>query len=391
MFKKLTKQIVLFNVLFPGIVITLVIFMPFINLYFNNSKINERILHNWAITGVENQTALREGIRKIRPSIDERQMVYFETGRPLPTIDKEYFDEQELLRIWHRQSKNTKSEKLIYAFSKDGGAMVAVSVKNLRQELIKSLQTAVLQWLLLMTGLLIVSSLLAKKLVKPVSNAFDTHQHFIQDASHELKTPITIILANADIALRENKNNTCASNTKSAAIRMKKVVDQMLKLTKTDAVESEKNTICFSELVQSVCLSYDVLCMERKLSFIQHIEENIYVHGNEDRLEDLLNIILENAVNYTPTNEKIVVKLFLKSSEIYLSVQNTGACIDEKDLSHIFERFYRGKTTNKAQGSGLGLSIAQSIVKDHKGSITLDSNEKIGNLITVKLNKYNKK
>lgn len=232
-----------------------------------------------------------------------------------------------------------------------------------------------------------ISLFLSKWALKPVEKAWVQQKQFIADASHELKTPLTVILANTRI-LSDNKNQTIENqmqwldSTKAEAENMKSLVESMLFLARSDAeFEQTKmiiNDVSLSDLTESAALQFEPVAYERCIDLETAIEDNVLIKGDSSQLNRLLQILLDNACKYTPENGKIIIKL----TKNRLSVFNTGAPIPKESLPHLFERFYRADKARSDRSSfGLGLSIAKTIAVNHGGDLSVESSELIGGSI----------
>lgn len=232
-----------------------------------------------------------------------------------------------------------------------------------------------------------ISLFLSKWALKPVEKAWVQQKQFIADASHELKTPLTVILANTKI-LSDNKNQVIENqlqwleSTKAEAENMKSLVESLLFLARSDAeFEQTKmiiNDVSLSDLTESAALQFEPVAYERCINLETAIEENVLIKGDSSQLNRLLQILLDNACKYTPENSKIIIKL----TKNRLSVFNSGSPIPKESLPHLFERFYRADKARSDRSSfGLGLSIAKTIAVNHGGDLSVESSELIGGSI----------
>lgn len=244
---------------------------------------------------------------------------------------------------------------------------------------------------------LFVSILLSNMALRPVEHAWQEQNRFVADASHELKTPLTVILANLGI-LQTHTNDTVGSqmkwisNTQTEAERMKHLIDDLLFLAKAEhATALTKTLVNVSDLVLCRLLPFESIAFERGVTIESDIAPQLLVWGYENQLGQLCAILFDNACKYVNDNGKIHVSLFSDLNTISLRVQNTGSLIQPDDLSHLFERFYRAEKSRvrDAGGYGLGLSIANSIVKAHHGKISVTSDASSGTAFLVTLKAAN--
>ena len=272
---------------------------------------------------------------------------------------------------------------------------------------ISSFSAAFRSFLLSLAGVLLaavalfflLSFWLARWALSPVEKAWDQQNRFVADASHELKTPITVILANLDI-LRTHKEETVQSqmrwirNTREEAERMRELIEDLLFLAKNDAsaLKEQMSEIDLSDLSEDRALNFEAVAFEKGVSLESSISPGLKVAGNEGQLKQLLTILLDNAVKYAGQEGNVKISLSPCQEKngknaARIVVNNTGEPIPPEDLEHIFERFYRADKSRarKEGGYGLGLSIADSIVRRHRGRISCESTKKDGTTFTVTL------
>jgi len=236
---------------------------------------------------------------------------------------------------------------------------------------------------------------LSKMFIKPVQRAWTQQQNFIADASHELKTPLTVILANCDIlsAHREdtvNDQHKWVESTNEEAAHMKELVDKMLFLAKSESMKPQKITgeVNISELATKITLQFEPIAFEAGVQLVSDIEPDIVLSCDQTAVNQIIHILIDNAVKYAGLGGRAELKLKKNNKGVYLTAKNTGAPIPEEDLPHIFERFYRSdKARTAGSGYGLGLAICKSLVEQQKAEITVISNEKDGTVFTVKFRK----
>lgn len=229
----------------------------------------------------------------------------------------------------------------------------------------------------------LLSMFLSKWALKPVEEAWQQQNQFIADASHELKTPLTVILANLDILLSHRKDTIesqlkWVDNTKSEAASMKQLVEDLLFLARFEAGAAPVvlGDVDLGDAVLNSVLPFEPIAFEKGIQLETQIEQGIHLLGNRAQLKQLAAILTDNACKYAAKNGTVRVSVCLaQGGKPCLKVENTGASIDREVLPHIFERFYREDKarTKKTGGYGLGLSIAKAIVESHRGKITVTS------------------
>lgn len=244
---------------------------------------------------------------------------------------------------------------------------------------------------------LLLSLYLSRQALKPVEAAWQQQNQFIADASHELKTPLTVILANLQI-LSSHKDSTILEqkkwldNTREEAARMKQLVDELLFLARSDAgkIQTVQGTMApfdFSDGILNSVLLFESVAFENKIDLSNEIQPGIILEGNEQQLKQMANILLDNACKYAGKSGFVSVVLKSSAHHAVLTVENTGEPIPPEEQKHIFERFYRTDKSRvrKEGGYGLGLAIAKTIIDQHKGKITVTSSPEANTVFTVTL------
>ena len=242
--------------------------------------------------------------------------------------------------------------------------------------------------------LFLICLYLAGWALRPVEAVWAQQRRFISDASHELKTPLTVILANLDIMRRHGADTVDAQrqwldSTDDEARRMKKLVEDLLTLARLDeagqtAPEIELADVDLSDIALGAALTFETVAFENGMALETDIAPEIAVRGDGNRLRQLVTILLDNAVKYAGPHGRIDVRLSAQKDRATLSVANTGDPIDPESLAHLFDRFYRADEarTGAKAGYGLGLSIAQSIARHHGGELTAASDAANGTVFT---------
>ena len=220
-----------------------------------------------------------------------------------------------------------------------------------------------------------VSILLARWAVRPVERAWEEQRQFVSDASHELKTPLTVILTSAEL-MQTDPDPQHPRSILAMSRRMRELVESLLELARVDngAVRASFGELDLSALVADELLPFEPLYFEGGLTLESQLEEGLRISGSERHLRQVLTILLDNALRYSPENAAVQVALTRQGSSALLTVTNPGSLTKEQCRS-IFRRFYRADPARTAGGSGLGLAIAQGIALDHGGKIWADSRE----------------
>lgn len=245
---------------------------------------------------------------------------------------------------------------------------------------------------------------LASMCLKPVERAWEQQKNFIADASHELKTPLTVILTNNGI-IQSHKEESVESqmqwinSTGEEASHMRELVEKLLLLAKTDNM-SRKNQfedVNISDIAMQSALQFEPVAFEKGVTLVTDVDRDIFIKGDPVAINQIVHILLDNAVKYAGIGGEAVLSLKKRRSyhlkkfigyDILLSAKNTGAPIPEEDLPHIFERFYRSdKARTTGGGYGLGLSICKNLASLHGADIDVSSDMINGTKFTVTFKK----
>lgn len=213
--------------------------------------------------------------------------------------------------------------------------------------------------------------LLSKRMVRPVAESYEKQKRFITDANHELKTPLTLILANLDIAEAELGKNEWLNDIRIEGHRMTELVNQLVALSNMDEEKQHLNAceLSLSDMLLDMCCEFKSLAEAKGKRLFFEIEPNVILCGDEALLRRLVSVLLDNAVKYCDTDGEIKINLS-KSKKIVLTVENTYKDVEAAELDRLFERFYRAdKARSFTGGYGIGLSIAKAIVEKHNGEI----------------------
>ena len=223
----------------------------------------------------------------------------------------------------------------------------------------------------------IISYYLSRWIIKPSEKAIKNQKIFVANISHDLKTPITIIRANADLIENEVKNKKSIKYIKQETEKLNHLVNEMLTLTRIDNTISKENfkNFNFGDSLFDVVLPFESIAYEKGIKFNINIDESTNYFGNETNIQKLAEILIDNAMSYTAKGGIVDVDAYENSKAVTLSVTNTGEPISDEKKEEIFDRFYRESKSRESTGNhyGLGLSIASTIVKKHNGKISVES------------------
>lgn len=230
---------------------------------------------------------------------------------------------------------------------------------------------------------LAISILLARWAVKPVDRAWQQQKQFVADASHELKTPLTVIMTDAELLhapdCPETDRETLTDSILTMSAQMRGLVENLLDLARIDngSVKEEFGAVSFSDIVSEAAMTFEPVFFEKGLPLRYEIEPNIQINGIPSHLKQLAGILLDNAGKYASPGGETIVKLSCGTHKhCLLEVSNQGEPISDEDLKNLFKRFYRAdKARSMNHSYGLGLSIAQSIAEEHHGRIWAESQD----------------
>ena len=229
--------------------------------------------------------------------------------------------------------------------------------------------------LVTITVLAVMVYWLSKKAMKPVAASIEKQKQFITDASHELKTPLTIIAANAEVLEMCEGENEWTTSIKNQTTRLSHLVKNLVELSKLNEMQDEKSRSSFniSLAFMETASNFETTAAVANKNFSFSAADDLQYYGNEAEIRQLITILCDNAIKYTDECGFIKMNLYKSGKNIILESYNTCEYIDPKTVSHLFDRFYRADSSRardtKTGGYGIGLSIAQALVHRHKGKI----------------------
>ena len=256
------------------------------------------------------------------------------------------------------------------------------SLSTFRTTLLTSIAFALVGLLAVLVLLLVLS----RRIVRPVAESYEKQKQFITDAGHELKTPMTIISADADLVEMECGENQWLTDIRRQAERLTGLTNDLIYLSRMEEEQPKLQLICFplSDVAEETAQSFQALARNQEKDLVLHIQPMLSCVGDEKAIRQLLSILLDNALKYSPAGGQLELRLEKQGRNILLTVSHPSAQPVERDqLSCLFDRFYRGDRSRSSQtgGYGLGLSIARSIVLAHRGKIRAESPD--GNILSV--------
>ena len=278
----------------------------------------------------------------------------------------------------------------------DGTTTYAIMDVSLdRSQLIDVTLICIIVHCLVVITIGLLAFFLTKRALKPIAQAFEKQRELTANASHELKTPLTVISTNVSV-IKSEPESTIKDNQKwiesidTQVNRMNELIKSMLELSKMDSTKLLHLPLDFSDVTEGQCLDYEVVCFEKQIAFEYNVEPNLTILGDKPSLQRLVLILLDNATKYcTGEDRRINLNLVQEKKLVHLSVLNTGTPISEENSKRVFDRFYRADSSRTKETDsnsfGLGLSIAQSTVQDHGGKISCHGIENVGTQFDVYL------
>ena len=271
---------------------------------------------------------------------------------------------------------NLYTSKYSYVFTHNN-TLIIMDNTELNSILVKGLISNTLLFILCEIIIFGFTYLITKWIITPVKNSFEKQKIFVADASHELKTPLSVMIASAD-AYFNDKDEKWVKNMKNESERMIKLVTELLDLAKTEEEqEILMNNNNLSDIIEGSILTFESLFYEKNIKLKYNINPDIRMQCNDNLIVELMSILIDNAIKHCNEKGKVFVNLYKKNKQIILEVKNTGAPIKKEDEEKIFERFYKVDTSRNRNRDnyGLGLAIAKNIVKRHNGEIKAHSTD----------------
>ncbi len=271
-----------------------------------------------------------------------------------------------------------------YCFGRSvwGECVVFADISSERATLTNLVRTCLAIGTVALAAFFLISLFLARWAVRPVERAWEQQRQFVADASHELKTPLAVILTDAELlgspAATEEQKARYAGDILTMANRMRGLVGSLLDLTRVEngAVEKTMERLDFSALIEEALLPFEPLYFERGLTLESELTPGIRVNGSPPHLRQTLEILLDNGLKYADAPGTVTVRLGKQGRRCVLAVSTPGAALSKEELSDIFKRFYRADKARAMDDSyGLGLAIAREIVTEHRGRIWAESAE----------------
>jgi two-component system sensor histidine kinase CiaH len=409
MFNNIRRRLVILNALVFLLVLTLLSSLLYVHMRFRLFHDTDEILKK-AENRIHFSHNLSELLRSDHPDPqqDERTTYLFwnAQGQLIGQLPKQSFnldianqfkDPPEALTLRTVTADKHSYRVLQFPYhNQSSGMIVSVGIVRSMEDVNGTLRS--LMWDItagIIAGVVIsifAGLFLAGRALIPIRNSWEKQQRFVADASHELRTPTAVIHAQTELLFRHPTHSIEQESPNIAVIlkeskRMSKLLDDLLTLARSDSnqLEIQSSDIALDSLLREISKQFQLLASTKEIDIIVDLQEPLSLWGDEGRIRQLLIILLDNALKYTPPSGQIEVAGRYQSNFVYISVSDSGCGIAEDELPHVFERFYRGdKVRSRSEGgTGLGLSIAQWIVDAHGGVIRIDSKINTGTKVEL--------
>lgn len=232
---------------------------------------------------------------------------------------------------------------------------------------------------------------MADKAMLPVAQSFKQQKQFVSDASHELRTPLSIIISGMTVLTSDEDNKlspfskSVVSDINDETMRMKKLIDDLLVTARYDnnTLKISISEFNLKQLLDKLYTKFSLLAAQKDITLTLEADDNLIINADISQIEQILGILIDNAIKYTNEHGTVEVKVTKTRSAFKVAIQDDGIGISNEDLPHIFERFYRADKSRTHYGNGLGLSIAQMLATKNNSEITVTSEENKGSCFTL--------
>ena len=386
--KKLKNKV--FYTIFSILMLSLVSFIVIFNIqnYLDQKNIVKRNL-DMAINENRRNNPIFDNNRNIRFMDNTIYTIKLDSNNNITDIinhSNNDIEETTIKELATNILKENKKEKIGFLYFdkysyklENGKILVIANNSNIQNMLLKGFRNSIIIFILLTIIFIYISKLITNWITKPVMESFNKQKDFIYDASHELKTPLAVIMSNISCLKDNPKEKKWLNNIENESNKMNDLIKKLLTLAKTEREDYPKLEGNLSKTIELSSISFEAVAYEKGITLEYNIQDNIKFNYNENDIKELISILLDNAIKHSYDNEKIKINLNKENNNIILEVINKGDEIKKEDEEKIFERFYRvdkARTRNENR-YGLGLAIAKNIVINHRGTIKASSKNNI--------------
>ena len=218
--------------------------------------------------------------------------------------------------------------------------------------------------------ILLILSFISNRMVKPVSDGYERQKQFITNAGHDIKTPLTIIDADAELVEMELGENEWLTDIRKQTARLSALTSELIYLARIEELESlPKTDFPLSDAIEEIAGDFAAIAKTKNLTIRKSVSSAVYYHGDEGAIRKMLTILLDNATKYSPEGETVELNLTRLGRTNIIRITNKADNLTDDDIKHMFDRFYRSDASRASGGFGIGLSVASAIVEYHKGRI----------------------
>lgn len=372
--------------------------------YLSSAANEAQATHDALTRGLAGQIVLKQTDAPKKSSAMNMVVIDYNAAGDITQLSSNYIIEDETYLLDAAQAArisdkdNDKDATIAWAkkTTPTGVRIALIDISARKAALNRQLTTVIIAGLISISTLFVITWVLSDWAIKPIRAAWDRQRQFVSDASHELKTPLAVIMANGEILSQDATIPEAASKRIAANFmetkRMKKLVEDLLILARADEEAAGtsaglvRDAIDLSDLVSLDALEFEAVAFDRGCTIETAIAEHVFITGDKDQLDRAIRTLIDNATKYAYPHTPVSITLSCTNTKAVLKVQNKSDIISEKDLEHLFDRFYRTDAARSSKGSGgygLGLAIAKSIVESHGGKISVISNENVGTMFTI--------
>lgn len=405
MIKTLRRKFVFASVSTITFVVILVFFtvnyLSYKNITDRNTDIMERIRNDQNILNQIITTRLENGNRGVLSAdkyfYNEFIAVQVKDDETISTIyNSNIRMDEEIARELVEKAISKKDDegyvdyhKFGYIEREDYKYLILIDCKKELSIFYENIRNSIIVGTLIILGASCILMIVSKRVVAPMEVNYKKQKQFITDASHELKTPLTIISSNADVLEMEIGESKWLANIHNQIDRLTQLINSLVAFSRAEETEKiERIKFSMTDLVKSRVEDFEELANFKGRKLDYNIQDEVYYNGDQQTIMQVIDILLDNAIKYADENSKIDIELTGNKNEAYFVVKNNADGIEKGNLNKVFDRFYRldESRNSKIKGYGIGLSLAKLIVERHKSQIKAYAPEDNKFVIEIKFN-----